>query len=168
VLAAPSFIRPHPRTQIPLAFAALFQERLNRDKMHGVTSYARTISLLSAGYFLTDTCIVLSHFKEHGAEPLAHALICVTFFVFSATKERMQYFVPRVLMFEISTPFVHLRWLLHALGRSRTRLYKANGIAMISAFFGTRVIYGTSVHPLLCRGLPLLSCVQRCIPLIFG
>jgi TLC domain len=134
----------HPlQLQVPLAFAALFQKKLNDDKMHGVTSYARALSLVSAGYFVADTSIVLKHFKEHGPEPLAHAIICVTFFVFSALKEKMQYWVPRTLMFECSTPLVHLRWLLHALGRSKTPFYKVNGLAMIGVFAACRIIYGT-------------------------
>ena len=130
-----------------MAIAALFQPALNNDRMHGVTPYARWLSLISAGYFITDVCIVAKHFKEHGVEPLCHALICITFFGFSALKRRMQYFVPRVLMFECSTPFVHARWLLHALGKSKTRAYKRNGLAMIGAFFVFRVCYGTRARP---------------------
>lgn len=139
-----SGIRPdRDRMQVPLAFAAMMQKELNRDKFHGVTSFARTLSLVSAGYFIADMSIILKHFKEHGAEPLAHAVICVTFFVFSAVKRKMQYFVPRTLMFECSTPFVHLRWFLHALGRSKTRFYKINGLTMIGVFAACRVFYGT-------------------------
>jgi TLC domain len=134
--------------QVPLAFAALFQRELNNDKMHGTTEYARAISLVSAGYFVADTSIILKHFKEHGPEPLFHAVICVTFFVYSAAKHKMQYWVPRTLMFECSTPFVHLRWLLHALGRSKTRGYKINGLAMIGAFFACRIVYGTRAQRL--------------------
>jgi hypothetical protein len=152
--------------QVPLAFAAMMQKELKRDKFHGVTDFARTLSLVSAGYFVADMAIILKHYKEHGVEPLAHAIICVNFFVFSAVKRKMQYFVPRTLMFECSTPFVHLRWFLHALGRSKTRLYKMNGLAMIGAFAACRVFYGTSASASrLCISSAYRS-VHLCIPLL--
>jgi hypothetical protein len=130
--------------QIPMAIAALFQKALNVDRMHGVTDYSRWLSLISAGYFITDISIIFKHFNEHGPEPLIHAVICVVFFCYSAVKRRMQYFVPRLLMFEVSTPFVHMRWLLHkCLGKANSTLYKVNGIAMMAIFFACRIVYGS-------------------------
>ncbi len=35
-------------------------------------------------------------------------------------------------MWELSTAFVHLRWLLYKLGHTKSRLYIVNGIAMVS------------------------------------
>lgn len=147
--------------QLPLAFAALFQKSLNSNMMHGVNGYARALSLVSAGYFVTDIAIVATNFKEHGPEPFLHALICVTFFVYSSVKRRMQFFVPRVLMYELSTPFVHARWLLKVLGLSRTRLYRRNGLAMIASFFGCRIVWGTCALPSLPRGASSPSLQQH-------
>ena len=82
---------------------------------------------------------------------MIHATVCIAFFVMVAYKKRMQWFVPRVLFFECSTPLVHMRWLLASMGLSDTKLYKVNGIAMMSAFFVCRVVWGTSTLPQLPR-----------------
>lgn len=122
----------------------MFERALNNDTVHGFSSLARTLTLVSAGYFLIDGTVVLKNLKEHGPEPLAHAVICITFFVYSALKEKLQYYAPRVIFFELSTPFVQLRWFLHSLGLQKSKLYKINGLAMIGSFFVCRMVWGTS------------------------
>lgn len=47
------------------------------------------------------------------------------------------------LLWELSTPFVHLRWLLHKSGRERARLYVVNGLVMMVVFFLCRPVWGT-------------------------
>jgi len=46
-------------------------------------------------------------------------------------------------MWEMSTPFVNIRWLLSAMGRSDSTLYVANGLAMVAVFFCCRNLWGT-------------------------
>jgi hypothetical protein len=46
-------------------------------------------------------------------------------------------------MWEMSTPFVNVRWLLSAMGRADSRLYVANGLAMVGMFFLCRNVWGT-------------------------
>ena len=46
------------------------------------------------------------------------------------------------LMWEVSTPCVYLRWLLAHLGKNNTRLYVANGLAMLGTFFVARNLLG--------------------------
>jgi hypothetical protein len=110
-----------------MSIVVMFQEPLNRDPMHGSTPLARSLTLISAGYFIVDGAIIGTRFHEHGLEPLSHAIICVTYF-----------------FYEISTPFVQTRWFMYSLGYQNTRAYKINGLAMIGAFFGARVVWGTS------------------------
>jgi hypothetical protein len=45
-------------------------------------------------------------------------------------------------MWELSTPFVHIRWLLSAVGRSDGSLYIANGLTMMAVFFCCRNLWG--------------------------
>lgn len=47
------------------------------------------------------------------------------------------------LMWELSTPFVNVRWLLAKMGRDTSRLYVANGLAMVVVFFLCRNVWGT-------------------------
>lgn len=135
--------------QVPLAVANMFDARLNNDRVAGTAPLCSFLTLLTAGYFCTETLIICRNYKEHGIEPLIHATVCIAFFVMVAYKKRMQWFVPRVLFFECSTPLVHMRWLLASMGLADTKLYKVNGIAMMSAFFVCRVVWGTSTPLLL-------------------
>lgn len=147
--------------QVPLAMVLMFDRGLNQDTIHGFSSLARMLTLVSSGYFLVDGTVVLKNMNEHGAEPLAHAVICITFFCYSALRQQLQYFAPRVIFFEFSTPFVHLRWFLHSLGLQQSKLYKMNGLAMIGSFAVCRVVWGTSaLHRYLITGRILLcACV---------
>ena len=56
------------------------------------------------------------------------------------------------LMWEVSTPCVYARWFLAHVGRHNTRLYIANGLAMLATFFVARNCLG------LCT--PLISSLQ--------
>jgi hypothetical protein len=47
------------------------------------------------------------------------------------------------LLWELSTPFVHLRWLLHKSGRDKKQLYVTNGMVMMVVFFMCRPVWGT-------------------------
>lgn len=135
----------HNVLAVPLAIVLMFDRALNKDTIHGFNSLARTLTLVSAGYFLVDGTVVLKNLKEHGPEPLTHAVICITFFVYSAVRQQLQYYAPRVIFFELSTPFVHLRWFLYSLGLQKTKLYKANGLAMICSFTVCRMVWGTKL-----------------------
>jgi hypothetical protein len=134
--------------QVPLAVASMFDARLNQDRVTGATPLCTFLTLLTGGYFVTESLIICRNFEEHGVEPLAHAAVCVCFFLLVAFTKKMQWFVPRVLFFECSTPLVHLRWLLQSLGLGETTFYKVNGISMMAAFFVCRVVWGTSASPL--------------------
>jgi hypothetical protein len=135
--------------QVPLAVASMFDARLNQDRVTGATPLCTFLTLLTGGYFVTESLIICRNFEEHGVEPLAHAAVCVCFFLLVAFTKKMQWFVPRVLFFECSTPLVHLRWLLQSLGLGETTFYKVNGISMMAAFFVCRVVWGTSASPVL-------------------
>lgn len=45
-------------------------------------------------------------------------------------------------MWELSTPFVYLRWGLYKSGRDGGALYYYNGLAMIASFFLARIVFG--------------------------
>ena len=51
------------------------------------------------------------------------------------------------MLWELSTPFVFMRWLLHSLGRQHTKLYLANGVAMIVVFLLCRNVLGIGAVP---------------------
>jgi hypothetical protein len=46
------------------------------------------------------------------------------------------------LLWECSTPFVFMRWGLHTLGRTDSKLYLYNGLTMMAVFFLCRNLLG--------------------------
>ena len=54
------------------------------------------------------------------------------------------------LMWEVSTPFVYMRWFLFTLGKSQTKAYIINGLLMVFTFFVFRNIMGVGT-PILLR-----------------
>ena len=53
------------------------------------------------------------------------------------------------LMWEVSTPCVYARWFLANLGQHNTRLYVANGLAMLGTFFVARNLLGLCACPIM-------------------
>lgn len=47
------------------------------------------------------------------------------------------------MIWELSTPFVHLRWFLIKAGEAKSRLYLINGLALVVVFFACRPVWGT-------------------------
>lgn len=58
------------------------------------------------------------------------------------------------MLWECSTPFVFMRWGLHALGRADSKLYLYNGLTMMAVFFLCRNVMGVGEHHPL-AGLPV-------------
>ncbi len=50
-------------------------------------------------------------------------------------------------MWEVSTPFVYMRWFLYTFGKSETKFYIVNGLLMVSTFFIFRNIMGVGAPP---------------------
>ncbi len=51
------------------------------------------------------------------------------------------------LMWEVSTPFVYMRWFLFTLGKSQSKAYIVNGLLMVATFFIFRNIMGVGQPP---------------------
>jgi hypothetical protein len=49
------------------------------------------------------------------------------------------------LLWELSTPFMHLRWVLYKIGKGDTELYKYNALAGMGIFFLCRVVWGNAL-----------------------
>ena len=51
------------------------------------------------------------------------------------------------LMWELSTPFVYMRWFLFTLGKAESKAYIINGLLMVGTFFVARNVFGTCARP---------------------
>ena len=51
-------------------------------------------------------------------------------------------------MWELSTPFVYMRWFLFTLGKTESKAYIINGLLMVGTFFVARNVFGTCTRSL--------------------
>lgn len=66
-------------------------------------------------------------------------------------------------MWECSTPFVFMRWGLHTLGRSNSKLYLYNGLTMMAVFFLCRNVMGVGEPQPLAQPLFLECSTVTCL-----
>ena len=74
-------------------------------------------------------------------------------------------------MWECSTPFVFMRWGLHTLGRTHSKLYLYNGLTMMAVFFICRNVMGIGKlmqQPPLVEHRNLSAIVAICTPSLYS
>lgn len=49
------------------------------------------------------------------------------------------------MLWELSTPFMHLRWVLYKIGKGDTKLYNYNALIGMLVFFLCRVVWGNAL-----------------------
>jgi len=100
------------------------------------------VQAFAAGYFLWDVVVSLQYFKVLGPGSLAHAIsalliTCVGFRPFA------NYYGLNFILYELSTPNLNIHWFLDKLNKTGTNLQLLNGVCLMAAFFGCRLVWGS-------------------------
>ncbi|CAD7695019.1 unnamed protein product [Ostreobium quekettii] len=132
----------HNAIQIPFALYLLSDETIQSDHIYGITPLSKTCMCITAGYFLVDLIICIWKYHEEGPLYLMHAGFSFLLFAHGVLHNFNHFYGAAFLMWEVSTPFVHLRWFLHKMDLGSTRIYFYNGLLMIISFFSCRCIWG--------------------------
>jgi hypothetical protein len=103
------------------------------------------------GYFAYDTAECLLRFEHEGPEFLLHGVFCFVVFTSLTHLRLMHWYGAGFLMWELSTPFMHLRWVLYKMAKDKGALYAANGAAGMLTFFLCRVVWGPVISALFWR-----------------
>lgn len=143
----PAHTYPTPTScplQFPAAFQALADPALRADKLYATTPASRTCIAITAGYFLYDVYICATRFSQNGVEFTLHAVFCCLAYWYPALTGHLHYLGACFLMWELSTPFLYLRWVLLKTGRAEGRLMMPANLAFALSFFGCRIVYGPS------------------------
>lgn len=108
------------------------------------TSYPLTFASLFVGYLQWDLCWLIWHRDTHydvGSMIHHSVFIAVTQFVLLETYFRKPF--AWLSFTELSTPFLHLRWILAATGMKENRLYFLASLGFALTFLSTRAVgYG--------------------------
>lgn len=125
-----------------LIYPAFNHPALIDDRVFGYVPYSGFLTTLALGYFIWDTIISLVYVQYFGVGFLFHGIISA-FVFFVGLSPFISFYAPVFILFEISTPFLNLRWF----GLKFPNLFSEtfnliNNAILISIFFFIRIGYG--------------------------
>lgn len=132
----------HNTLQTPLAFMVLANPAFQKNGIYEVDNISSWVTLISAGFFLYDVVMCTLRYKLEGPFYLLHACCCFWVYAYAYHVGYLHYYGAAFLMWELSTPFVHLRWFLYIMGLDHTQLYLINALLMMLSFFLCRIVWG--------------------------
>eukprot|EP01023_Acetabularia_acetabulum_P031766 TRINITY_DN29728_c0_g1_i2.p1 TRINITY_DN29728_c0_g1~~TRINITY_DN29728_c0_g1_i2.p1 ORF type:complete len:284 (+),score=27.14 TRINITY_DN29728_c0_g1_i2:42-854(+) len=132
----------HNIIQIPLSLYVLQEKKLWENTMHNTSTASEFLVMISCGFFLHDLVMCLMRVQEDGVQFFLHGLACCTAYTFGCVTGLMHWYGAAFLMWELSTPFLHLRWILYKLGLQETKIYFWNGVLLFVSFFFARNVFG--------------------------
>ncbi|CAL9734289.1 hypothetical protein MOSE0_E02630 [Monosporozyma servazzii] len=114
--------------------------------------YCSMVSSLSAGYFVWDLIVCLKYIHIYGFQYLIHAVVAL-YGSLVPLMPVIQVWVPKILMYEASTPFVNINWYIMQLTSPPTAsnlkpvnvpmwFNALNGVCLMAVFFVVRIVWG--------------------------
>ena len=108
---------------------------------------------VTAGFFIGDLMLCIILVEEHGIEFVIHAIASLGGSLYvSLTGIGQQYFL-HILLFETSTPFLHIRSLLLEYGYGNTIIAQINNLIFLLTFGYFRLYKGIPIVATLCCDL---------------
>jgi len=132
----------HNLVQIPIGIYILLNKDFRNDRVHHTSDLSYFMTIVSSGYFLYDMFICIKRFHLEGPAYTIHAVMCFTSYIYGGCTGLIHYHGAAFLMWETSTPFVHLRWIMYKLKLDHTKVYAINGACMVISFFLARIVWG--------------------------
>jgi hypothetical protein len=121
------------------------EERKNmtwEERIWGYTGAAGMIQGLATGYFLWDLMVTLQNIRLFGLGMLAHATSALIVFSFGF-RPFVNFYGCTFILYELSSPFLNFHWFFDKLNMTGSWQQLVNGIALLSTFFGCRLVWGT-------------------------
>lgn len=115
---------------------------LVKDRVFGYTPYGGFIAAAASGYFLWDFLTAIYYLKYFGVGFAIHGAFSfvVSFLAFNPF---IMYYAPIFLFFEVSTPFLNVRWFnLKLPGLVNKYAAVINNVLLICLFFFVRICWG--------------------------
>ncbi|AOA65209.1 hypothetical protein PP7435_CHR4-0149 [Komagataella phaffii CBS 7435] len=128
ILCIPLFKNPH----------------LQQDHVFASTPYGQMVVSVAVGYFIWDALTCLLYIKYFGVEFFLHGVVsALVFLVGLSPAPVIMYYAPIFLLFEVSTPFLNIRWLAIKFPTWISDTVKLiNNIILILLFFLIRICWG--------------------------
>lgn len=131
----------HGLLSCALALMALWESDspILQDHVFGTSTTAKAVLTMSSGYFMWDVYAVIRDQASFGF--VLHGVLCLVAYS-SSLFPFIQYYGCIFLMYELSTPFLNLRFLLIASKMTDTLLFTIINALFASLFFFSRIIFG--------------------------
>ncbi|GKV44263.1 hypothetical protein SLEP1_g51460 [Rubroshorea leprosula] len=96
---------------------------------------------VSVGYFVTDLAVILWLYPSLGGlEYVVHHSFSVIAVAYSMFTGEAQLYTYMILISEVTTPEINMRWYLDTVGMKRSSAYLINGVVIFVAWLGARVL----------------------------
>ncbi|KAI0291074.1 DUF887-domain-containing protein [Multifurca ochricompacta] len=126
----------HSLLILPLAARCLHIPALAADRAFGWDPRAGTLFAV----FFVDSVVCIVHYEGIGF--MVHGLACLAIYL-NAFRPFLAYYGSRFLLWELSTPFLNIHWMLDKTGQTGSPLQFVNGLILLSTFAGARLAYGS-------------------------
>ncbi|VEU20112.1 DEKNAAC100977 [Brettanomyces naardenensis] len=119
-------------------------EYLEEDHVLATTPYSSFYASMALGYFMWDAIVSLYFVNYFGIGFAIHGIVSVMVFAAGLAYGFIHYYSAAFLLFELSTPFLDLRWFGMTFGTTvfPEWFQLANNIALIVTFFLVRIVWG--------------------------
>ncbi|KAM3162575.1 TLC domain-containing protein [Lachancea thermotolerans] len=159
-----SYWRTHGRgSSHPTAEQRVFRQERDTD----------TVCVFAIGYFVWDALISMVY---SSAPFVLHGVVSAVMFLIGL-KPYIQFYAPAFLLFELSNPFLNVRWFgikffpqlsdhnTTRAARALNVFQLANNVALVLVFFGARIVWGWCQIFHLCRDFWQMRHDPRFLPL---
>lgn len=115
---------------------------LAEDRVFGYTPYSGFVTTMALGYFLWDSVMSIWYVQYFGIGFLVHGIVSSAVFAIGLSPF-ISYYAAVFILFELSTPFLNLRWFgLKVPGLFSETFQLINNAVLILIFFFVRICYG--------------------------
>lgn len=121
-----------------LDFKTFFDLAKVEERIFGYTENNNKIAILACGYFLWDMLI-----SAYCSTPafMVHGVVSFTVYSIGLSKF-INYYACVFLIFELSNPFLNIRWFANHYQKSNNILAKVNEAVFMLVFFFCRIVWG--------------------------
>ncbi|KAL8717368.1 MAG: hypothetical protein Q9225_005387 [Loekoesia sp. 1 TL-2023] len=113
-----------------------------KERVWGYTGAGGMVQGFAAGYFAWDLLASIEDVDVHGWGALFHAASALAVSMMGF-RPFVNYYGINLILYELSTPFLNIHWWLDKVGMTGSNLQLVNGIALLTTFGGSRLVWGT-------------------------
>lgn len=117
-------------------------EYLSKDHVFATTPYSKFYTSMALSYFVWDTIVSAYYVNYFGIGFLIHGIVSTIVFYIAVEYSFIQYYSAIFLLFEISTPFLDIRWVGLKYNVLSESVKLINNIILILIFFFIRICWG--------------------------